>query len=91
MSQDIFKDVFVERMQTHYDFGHGVVISMPEEQATLLFHAVNRLMSALDETCPNLVDGRHPDAADQRAYDLTNGFLCELQTKLGIDPEDDGR
>lgn len=79
--------IIVTQEETPYDFGHGVVLSMSEERARVLFHDLNRLLSLIDD---EVGPTETLDPGDQRAYDRVNTLLTQLQSDLGIDPEDHG-
>ncbi len=81
------QNILVEEGEVNGDIGYGVTLTMPRERAVLLFHDINRLLGLIDEVCPNLQDGRHPEAGDQGAYDRTNEVLAQLQRELQIEPQ----
>ena len=66
--------------------GGLVTVTMQDEEARRLFHAVNRMLSLVDDMTD---DERRPsilDPADEAAYVRANAFLAQLQRELNIDP-----
>lgn len=60
---------------------HRVTLRMSRDQAIMVFHDINRLLSLLDRASAS------SDAHDHDAYNRTNSFIAQLQRELDIDPD----